>query len=207
MFWSQVDDSVGETQAVPNATWWRRVDGASWRCISGPQCNLVERQLDHPVVHISWNDAMAYCSWLGARLPTELEWEHAARAGQGDVSFPWGNAEPDDESFFPCNIWQGSFPQNNTANDGYLTTAPAATFEPNTFGLYNMAGNVWEWTSDMFSMPKPSRRKLDENIKVAKGGSFLCHKSYCFRYRIAARIGNHVDSATTHLGFRVVWDI
>ena len=212
VFWSQVHASVGDTQGVPGSPWWRRVDGASWQCITGPQCSLVNDLHDHPVVHISWNDAQAYCSWAGGRLPTELEWEHAARGGLGDVRFPWGNAEPDDDKNLLCNIWQGLFPHTNTRKDGYEATAPSVSFEPNGYGLFNMVGNVWEWTADPFR--KPSNRTISraqtpeqsEMIKLAKGGSFLCHKSYCYRYRIAARIGNSIDSATTHMGFRVVWD-
>lgn len=211
VFWSQVPDYVGETQAVPSAQWWRRVDGATWRSITGPRCFLIEELQDHPVVHISWNDAVAYCSWAGGRLPTELEWEHAARGGLADSRFPWGDAEPDDEANIFCNIWQGRFPRDNTVKDGYATTAPVNSFEPNGYGLYNMVGNVWEWTSDTW-LPVSRRADLQANSnlnsseKVAKGGSFLCHKSYCYRYRIAARIGNTIDSTTTHTGFRVVWD-
>lgn len=208
VFWSQVPDYVGDTQAVPGAAWWRRVDGASWRCITGPRCTLIDERQNHPVVHISWNDAVAYCSWAGGRLPTELEWEHAARGGLHDVRFPWGDVEPDDEDSILCNIWQGRFPNNNTLRDGFQTTAPVTSFEPNGYGLYNMAGNVWDWTADNFRAP--SHRDYDPPnmaYKVAKGGSFLCHQSYCYRYRIAARIGNSPDSTTTHMGFRVVWDV
>ncbi|OED38563.1 sulfatase modifying factor 1 (C-alpha-formyglycine- generating enzyme 1) [Chromatiales bacterium (ex Bugula neritina AB1)] len=207
VFWSQVPDYIGETQAVPGALWWRRVDGASWKCITGPRCVLADELPDHPVVQVSWNDANAYCSWAGGRLPTELEWEHAARGGLSDVRFPWGDQEPDDEKNFLCNIWQGRFPQHNTMKDGYLTTAPSVSFEPNGYGLYNMAGNVWDWTADAHrSNARPGHMQADNPVKVAKGGSFLCHKSYCYRYRIAARIGNTIDSTTTHIGFRVVWD-
>ncbi len=212
VFWSQVPDYVGDTQAVPGATWWRRVDGASWRSITGPRCTLIDDLQDHPVVHVSWNDAVAYCSWAGGRLPTELEWEHAARGGLTDARFPWGDAEPNDEENILCNIWQGRFPQNNTLKDGYQTTAPALSFEPNGYGLYNMVGNVWDWTADPHRAQGTRRAsgsnhlQADNPNKVAKGGSFLCHKSYCYRYRIAARIGNAADSTTTHMGFRVVWD-
>ena len=206
VFWSQVPDYVGPTQSVPNLSWWRRVDGACWKHISGPKCSLADSQPDHPVVHVSWNDAKAYCSWVGGRLPTECEWEHAARGGLGDVRFPWGNTEPDDIKSFPCNIWQGEFPHTNTAMDGYQTTAPAVSFAPNGYGLYNMVGNVWDWTAGSFRKQSQSLQPSAMDIKVAKGGSFLCHKSYCYRYRIAARIGNPSDSTTTHMGFRVVWD-
>jgi len=211
VFFTQVPEQVESTQSVPGAPWWRRVDGSCWRHIGGPDCSQAEARADHPVVHVSWNDAHAYCTWAGGRLPTEREWEHAARGGLGDVRFPWGDTEPDDESNFPCNIWQGRFPTKNTGQDGYTTTAPTLSFRPNEYGLYNLVGNVWEWTADSFSLPArrvgtnyQPKRTTDE--KLAKGGSFLCHKSYCFRYRIAARIGNAADSSTTHMGFRVAWD-
>jgi len=212
VFWSQVPSDVKHTQSVPGSPWWHRVDGASWKHISGPGCSLIQDIQDHPVVHVSWNDARAYASWVGGRLPSELEWEHAARGGLGDVRFPWGDAEPNDTQNIYCNIWQGQFPKNNTNIDGFGTTAPAISFEPNGFGLYNMVGNVWDWTSEPFHVPSQVKQHtlITENesnpMKLAKGGSFLCHKSYCYRYRIAARIGNTLDSATTNMGFRVVFD-
>ena len=206
VFWSQVPKWIGATAAVAGVEWWRRVDGANWKDVNGPQTQSDAWQPDHPVVHISWNDANAYAHWVNGRLPTEMEWEHAARGGLEDVKFPWGDQEPNDNDFLPCNIWQGIFPKNNTAADGYLTTAPAKSFEPNGYGLFNMAGNVWEWTQDSFKRGQHSIARLDEkNYKVSKGGSFLCHKSYCYRYRIAARSGTSPDSSTTHHGFRVVW--
>lgn len=209
VFWSQVPENVGPTQAVSEVEWWRRVDGACWFAPNGPTTE--EACLpDHPVVHTSWNDAQAYASWVGGRLPTEVEWEHAARAGQGDVKFPWGDAEPNDTDYTPCNIWQGHFPKTNTARDGFVTTAPAQSYEPNAWGLYNFSGNVWEWTSDPFrvrSLKKAAKERLSsmKGYKLSKGGSFLCHRSYCYRYRIAARSGSSPDSSTTHHGFRVVW--
>lgn len=211
VFWSQVPEYVGQTQSVPGSPWWHRVDGASWQRITGPECTLIHDLRNHPVVHVSWNDATAYASWVGGRLPTELEWEHAARGGLGDVRFPWGDTEPDDKQNSLCNIWQGQFPKINTAIDGYDTTAPTQSFEPNGYGLFNMVGNVWEWTADSYRLPQVARPALRENaepdvVKVAKGGSFLCHKSYCYRYRIAARISNSLDNATTHMGFRVLWE-
>lgn len=215
VFWSQVHAASRPTQGVPGTPWWRRVDGASWKHITGPSCTLANELRDHPVVHVSWNDASAYCSWAGGRLPSELEWEHAARGGLADVRFPWGDEEPGDENTNLCNLWQGKFPQTNTGKDGYLTTAPAKSFKPNGYGLYNLVGNVWDWTADTYhnnfrlnrsSETNPTNPPRSEAVKVAKGGSFLCHKSYCYRYRIAARIGNSADSSTTHMGFRVIWD-
>ena len=211
VFWNQVAKSVGLTQGVPEVQWWRRVDGATWRDITGPGEKDADRYPDHPVVHVSWNDARDYAAWAGGRLPTEAEWEHAARGGLGDVRFPWGDAEPDDEAHFPCNIWQGRFPDVNTLADGYATTAPARSFAPNGYGLWNMVGNVWEWCADPFRIRSQrkgakARQAAMKGYRLAKGGSFLCHRSYCYRYRIAARTGNSPDSTTSHTGFRVVWD-
>ncbi len=212
VFWSQVPKAVGPTEGVRDVEWWRRVDGANWRNINGPGQDLSVDLPDHPVVHVSWNDARAYARWIGGRLPTEAEWEHAARGGLGDVSFPWGDEEPNDADYQPCNIWQGRFPQVNTCRDGYETTAPARSFASNGYGLYNLVGNVWEWTAEPFRIRSQrkeakARQAKMRGYKLAKGGSFLCHKSYCYRYRIAARTGNSPDSTTTHTGFRVVWDI
>lgn len=212
VFWSDVPSHIAETRGIEGVEWWRRVDGATWKDVSGPGTYGSAWHADHPVVQVSWNDAVAYARWAGGRLPTEAEWEHAARGGQGDVRFPWGDQEPDDSNAFPCNIWQGTFPQNNTAADGWATTAPARSFAPNAYGLYNLVGNVWEWTADTYrvkTLKKQMRQRLEamRGFKVTKGGSFLCHRSYCYRYRIAARTGNSPDSTTTHTGFRMVWDV
>lgn len=212
VFWSDVSRDIAVTQGVIGIEWWRRVDGANWRDIVGPNSQDQVWHEDHPVVQVSWRDAQAYAHWAGGRLPREIEWEHAARGGLGDVRFPWGAREPDETDMLPCNIWQGQFPQVNTAADGWLTTAPARSFEPNGFGLYNMVGNVWEWTDEAYRVKSLKKRARDRlagmrGFKLLKGGSFLCHRSYCYRYRIAARSGNSPDSATTHQGFRVVWDI
>ncbi len=212
VFWSDIPGDIQYTQGVAAFEWWRRVDGANWRNVRGPSTSDEAWFPDHPVVHVSWNDAVAYAHWVGGRLPTEAEWEHAARGGLGEVKFPWGDREPNDTDYFPCNIWQGRFPENNTKADGWATTAPAMSFEPNGYGLYNMSGNVWEWTADTFrvkSLKKRVRKRLDlmRGFRVLKGGSFLCHRSYCYRYRIAARTGNSPDSTTSHQGFRIVWNV
>lgn len=210
VFFSDVAETVKESQGVVGTEWWRKVDGANWRDVHGPgTAHLVGP--DHPVVQISWSDAFAFTKWCGGRLPSEAEWERAARGGLGDARFPWGDAEPDDTSAFPCNIWQGKFPQHNTDADGWHNTAPAQSFAPNGYGLFNMVGNVWEWTSEPFrvkSLKKSVAQKMAgmRGYKLLKGGSYLCHRSYCYRYRIAARIGNSPDTATPHQGFRVVWD-
>jgi formylglycine-generating enzyme required for sulfatase activity len=210
VFHSDVPKSIAETQGVVSTEWWRRVDGATWSNIHGP--GTAEAVLpDHPVVQVSWNDALAFAKWCGGRLPSEAEWEHAARGGLGDVRYPWGDEDPDDAAFHPCNIWQGRFPMHNTVADGWRHTAPAQSFAPNGYGLYNMVGNVWEWTAEPFrvkSLKKSVAQRKDamRGFKLLKGGSYLCHRSYCYRYRIAARTGNSPDTATPHQGFRVVWD-
>ncbi|MEM7260161.1 MAG: SUMF1/EgtB/PvdO family nonheme iron enzyme, partial [Pseudomonadota bacterium] len=210
VFYQQLPADFKPTEAVARTQWWRKVEGANWKNLSGPDTDNAP-PADHPVVHVSWNDAMAYARWAGGRLPTETEWEHAARGALRDVPFPWGTTQPDDTRHQPCNIWQGDFPAHNTAADGFEFTAPARSFDPNGYGLYNMCGNVWEWTSGRLKITDKSAAskqyaKQYKGCKLLKGGSFLCHKSYCFRYRIAARTGNTPDSTTTHQGFRIVFD-
>ena len=202
-----------DTRATPGvsvANWWRKVQGANWLLINGPGSEH-NWQPDHPVVHVSQQDATRFAAWAGGRLPTEVEWEHAARGGQGDVRFPWGDQEPDEADFLPCNIWQGHFPHYNSCADGFAATAPVDAFEPNGYGLFNMVGNVWQWTSVPYSVRSLQARARKHNARmkgayVLKGGSFLCHKSYCYRYRIAARSGSTPDSSTSHQGFRLVYD-
>ena len=197
------------------ASWWLMIKGASWRCPLGPESTLestLDGLADHPVTHVTWTDAQAFAQWAGGRLPTEIEWEHAARGGLGDVAFPWGNKAPNDHSFFPANIWQGRFPDQNLALDGYAGTAPVKSYEPNGYGLYNMVGNTWEWTSQAFTPRTKSKvaAKIHagkKGFKVVKGGSFMCHASYCFRYRIPARTATSPDSSTSHQGFRLVYDL
>ncbi len=204
-------DHMQDGPRVAAAPWWRVVPGANWRAIHGPGTEEM-CDPDHPVVHVSWNDAVAFAVWAGGRLPTEAEWEHAARGGLGDVRFPWGDREPDDLSFFPCNIWQGNFPRTNTARDGHLGTAPAQSFAPNGYGLYNMVGNVWEWTQQPFKVSTLKKEFLrahegKKGYKLTKGGSYLCHAGYCYRYRIAARSATSPDSSIGHQGFRLVYDL
>lgn len=211
VFWSDVTSEVAMSEAVVGLEWWRNIPGAKWNAVRGPgsECDL---DPDHPVVHVSWNDARAFAAWAGGRLPTEAEWEHAARGGLGDVKYPWGDEDPDDAAYFPCNIWQGTFPQTNWAKDGFKTTAPVQSFDPNGYGLFNMVGNVWEWTSAPYRIAS-QKRAIKEKLagmkgyKVLKGGSFLCHASYCWRYRIAARSGNSPESTTTHQGMRLAFDL
>ncbi|WDR03966.1 formylglycine-generating enzyme family protein [Devosia algicola] len=214
--WSPVFRGLLDGQGVPppsnTATpWWVKVDGSYWAAPEGPDSS-VEARMDHPVVQVSWADAKAFAAWAGGRLPTEAEWEHAARGGLENPKFPWGDEEPDDQTIF-CNIWQGAFPHTNTLADGFLGTCPVEAFEPNGMGLYGMAGNVWEWTGDAFKVRSLSREAKVRNAnasktqeKVLKGGSFLCHISYCYRYRIAARSALTADSSASNTGFRLAYD-
>lgn len=196
---------------VPKETpWWYAVKGASWKHPEGLDSSI-EGRMDHPVVHVSWNDAMAYCNWAGMRLPTESEWEYAARGGLVQKKYPWGNQLKVNNEH-QCNIWQGKFPLENTAEDGYLTTAPVNAYEPNGYGLYNVSGNVWEWCADIFQVDHSTQLLLAEQLPsnaahVIKGGSYLCHKSYCNRYRVAARSRNTADSSSGNMGFRCAADL
>lgn len=189
--------------------WWVPVDGACWSEPEGPGSNIVDRP-DHPVVQVSWGDAKAFAGWCGGRLPSEAEWEHAARGGLADPRFPWGDAEPDDQTIY-ANIWQGQFPHTNSLADGYLGASPVRAFPPNGAGLFGMAGNVWEWTGDPFRVRSLSRQAKLRNDnaseareKVLKGGSFLCHISY--RYRSEARSPLTAQSCASNTGFRLAYD-
>lgn len=196
---------------VQQTTWWWVVEGANWRYPEGPD-STIDYRSDHPVIHVSWNDAMAYCRWARKRLPTEAEWEYSSRGGLVQKRYPWGDElKPGGEH--RCNIWQGKFPDKNNMSDGYAGTAPVKAYKPNGYGLYNVSGNVWEWCSDWFS-PTYHVNDTRDNPKgppagesrVLRGGSYLCHKSYCNRYRVAARSKNTPDSSTGNIGFRCAMD-
>ena len=211
--------------SVPNlydfSQWWRWSIGVNWKHPSGPE-STIEGKDNHPVVHVSYEDAEAYCKWAGRRLPTEAEWEYAARGHQNNTTYLWG----DDRSQLSkrVNSWEGEFPVNNTLEDGFERTAPVKTYPPNGFGLFEMAGNVWELTTDWYNInyynelaamnssvmnPKGADKAYNPNNpylqeKVIKGGSFLCSDSYCASYRVSSRMGNSLDSAAEHIGFRTV---
>jgi formylglycine-generating enzyme required for sulfatase activity len=199
--------------------WWTWTPGANWRQPEGPGSDLSGRD-EHPVVHVSWDDAVAYATWAGKRLPTEAEWEFAARGGLQEQPYVWGS-DPPSLTHPQANLWTGSFPHDNTAADGFVRTAPVKSFAPNGYGLYDMAGNVWEWCSDWYDRELYQHRPLSEltrnpqgpvlshdpmrpymSQRSQRGGSFLCNDDYCSRYRPSARHGCTPDTGMSHVGFR-----
>jgi len=211
--------------SLPNlydfSQWWQWSIGVNWKHPNGSESTLKGKE-NHPVVHISFEDAQAYCKWAGHRLPTEAEWEYAARGNKTRSTYFWGN----DSAILSkmVNIWEGEFPVNNTLEDGFERTAPVKSYPPNDFGLYDMAGNVWEFTSDWYNVnyynefvankkvitnPKGADKAYNPNNpyleeKVIKGGSFLCSDSYCASYRVSAKMGTSLDSSAEHIGFRTI---
>lgn len=203
--------------------WWKWVKGANWKHPSGPESDIKGKE-NFPVVQISYQDANAYAKWAGKRLPTEAEWEWAARGGLKNQTYTWGNEDPQTGKI-RANIWDGEFPISNSQRDGFYDAAPVKSFEPNGYGLYDMSGNVWEMCSDYYSEdyystlagttadnPKGPEKSVDPNEpylskRVMKGGSFLCNSSYCASYRVSARMATSEDSGMTHLGFRLVKDL
>ena len=203
-------DILGRT--VMGLEWWYNVEGADWAHPFGPESDFQGLE-NHPVTHVSYRDALAYCEWAGKRLPTEAEVEYAARGGLEQKRYVWGD-ELMPGGRHMCNIFQGKFPDYNSGEDGFVGTAPVDSFEPNGYGLYNMSGNVWEWVFDWWSpdfhMAGPRDNPIGPDSgerRLNRGGSYLCHDSYCNRYRVAARTSNTPDSSTGNLGFRCVRDI
>ena len=212
VFHTHLPDRGGNRIHVPGLHWWRKVDGAKWSQPEGRDSNVATRQ-NYPAVHVSWNDAAAYAAWAGKRLPTEAEWEFAARGGLEQKRFPWGD-DLTPQGRHLCNIWQGEFPENDLAEDGFHGPAPVDAYPANGFGLLSITGNTWEWCSDWFS---PNYHLVADRTnpigpgggaaKSIRGGSYLCHASYCNRYRVAARTSNTPDSTTTNMGFRCAMDV
>ena len=202
--------------------WWNWTESASWKSPQGPG-STYEDVLDHPVIHIAFEDAVAYAAWRGARLPTEAEWEYAATSRGEQVTFPWGNEMPE-LGDVKCNIWEGQFPVSNTELDGHVMTAPVMSYQANDLGLHDLGGNVWELCSDWYDPntyllgqghtvenpigPKASFDPIEAHVpkKVMRGGSFLCHPGYCSSYRVTARMPVAEDTGTSHVGFRCVRD-
>jgi formylglycine-generating enzyme required for sulfatase activity len=200
--------------------WWQWVKGADWKHPEGPNSSIKGKD-NYPVVQVSWDDAMAYAKWAGKRLPTEAEWEWAARAGLTSQPFTWGN-EPVEKGQPKANIWQGHFPDRNTATDGFARVAPVKSFAANAYGLYDIAGNVWEWCADWYRSDAYAQAGTQKSVnpkgpassydpeepsipkRVVRGGSFLCHASYCASYRVSARMKTSPDTGLEHTGFRCV---
>lgn len=218
MVFSPTNEAVPLTEFT---RWWKWVPGANWKHPEGPESSIDGRE-NHPVVHVSFDDALAYAKWAGKRLPTEAEWEYAARGGLVQKRFVWGDQAPTELDGKLTNIWQGSFPYSNTKVDGFDRTAPVKTYPPNGYGLYDMAGNVWEWCSDWYRADAYHQRTSEVVVnptgpndfwdpaepltpkRVIRGGSFLCHVTYCESYRPAARRGGAIDTGMCHNGFRCV---
>ena len=205
VFAARLPHDFPPTAGVVGAEWWRQVHGADWAHPEGPHSDVDDRR-DHPVVHVSWTDAQAYCQWAGRRLPTEAQWEFAARGGRAGTRLPWGD-ELRPGGVAMSNTFVGDFPV--PAEGTTPGTMPVDGFEPNGFGLYNVSGNVWEWCADWFDNRHPNGPLVDPTgpangtARVIKGGSYMCHDSYCNRYRLGARSSNAPDSSTGNMGFRV----
>lgn len=207
-------DEIDERGAY---SWWQYVNGANWKHPEGPDSDITDR-MDHPVVHLSWLDVQEYCKWAGRQLPTEAQWEYAARGGHEGRVYPWGNTRQLDGKWLQ-NIWQGEFPVEDVGEDGHTSTAPVGSYPPNDYGLYDMSGNVWEWCADYYRPdyylsspthnppgPTDSLDPQEPQIikRVQRGGSFMCSDQYCIGYRVSARMKGEVDTGAFHTGFRTI---
>ena len=199
VFGGLLPDDFPPTRGVAGAEWWRAVEGADWRHPQGPDTSL-EGLMQHPVVHVAFEDALAYADWAGKRLPTADEWEVAARGGLVDQDYAWGSEKTPDGRWL-ANVWQGPFPWDNKETDGWFWTSPVGSFPANGYGLVDVCGNVWEWTSTPYAVPEGEQER-----RVIKGGSFLCADNYCHRFRPSALMGQTLDTATCHMGFRCAAD-
>ena len=201
----QIPESVVFLQPPPTVdrseplSWWALIAGADWRHPQGPDTNL-DGLMQHPVVHVAFEDALAYADWAGKRLPTADEWEVAARGGLVDQDYAWGPDKTPDGRWL-ANVWQGPFPWDNKETDGWFWTSPVGSFPANGYGLVDVCGNVWEWTSTPYAVPEGEQER-----RVIKGGSFLCADNYCHRFRPSALMGQTLDTATCHMGFRCAAD-
>ncbi len=196
-----------KTNPTALVDWWRFVEGAHWRAPDGPGSSITDKEA-YPVVHIAYEDARAYAAWRGRRLPTEAEWEVAARSGLRGAPYAWGDTPPDDLDIPAANTWQGFFPISNEKTDGFVGLAPVGCYAANAYGLHDMIGNVWEWTSDAKTQRRddpPAQDTADSG--TIKGGSFLCAENYCQRYRPAARQFQERTFSASHIGFRTVGDL
>ena len=215
-------DLLGK-QTLEDLNWWKWREHASWKHPNGPGSSIIDK-MDHPVIHVSWHDANAYAQWAGKRLPTESEWEWAARGGKKDIRFPWGNSEVN-ISYQKANLWQGRFPFMNEVKDGNQWSSKVGEYSQNGYGLYDIAGNVWEWCMDEYDMNAYNKRSVQKNLvdpvskvtydliepgqekRVMRGGSFLCDETICSGYNITRRMRSTPDTGFIHTGFRCVIDV
>ena len=215
------NSDLSHENKIENLSWWKWCDDANWRNPTGPGSSIMDK-MDHPVIHVSWHDAHEYAKWAGKRLPTESEWEWAARGGKKDIVYPWGNSKPIN-SYQKANLWQGMFPFVNEVRDGSRWSSKVGEYSSNGYGLHDMAGNVWEWCIDEYDVNAYEKRSVQNNNsrsnipfdhhgqvegkRVMRGGSFLCDETVCSGYRITRRMHSTPDTGLIHTGFRCVMEV